>query len=67
MGVKLGTLEVIGFVVGVGGLLHLKGMIDALYLFLSYAGEVGVWVEVCWEIRYYLVISWVCWYRLVSC
>jgi len=50
---------VIEIVLGVGGLLRLKEMIDALCSFLNYAEEVIVWVEVWWEIRYYLVGSWI--------
>jgi hypothetical protein len=60
MGVKLGTLEVFEFVVGVGGLLRLKGRIGALCSFLKVVGEVEVWAGIWWEIRYYLGISWVC-------
>jgi hypothetical protein len=59
MGVKLRIVEVIGIVLGVGVLLRLKERIGALYSFLSYIGEVGVWVGIWWEIRYYLVGSWV--------
>jgi len=59
MEVKLGTLGVIGFVVGVGGLLRLKEMIGALCSFLKVVGEVEEWVRIWWEIRYYLGVSWV--------
>jgi hypothetical protein len=46
MGVKLGTLEVIEFVVGVGGSLRLKGRIGALCSFLKVVGEVEVWAGI---------------------
>jgi len=60
MVVMLGILEVIGFVMGVGGLLRLKEKIGAWYWYRKLVGEVEGWVEVWWEIRYYLGISWVC-------
>ena len=50
MVVMLGILEVIGFVVGVGGLLRLKERIDALYWYRKFVGEVEG-CEVWWEIR----------------
>ena len=43
---RLGIVEVIEISLGVGGLLRLKEMIDALYSFLNYAEEMVVWVGV---------------------